>query len=210
MCGCRGGYYRFYQVFPVGPAWTHWRPRVGSFPIIAGPRCRPGCTPVCGGGEGGASGRLDVDMPASWTCWWSTAAGAPLPPAPAADWKTLVLAKPCSPHPPLQVLYWDPPPPPRGCRPQPPIPHAGLRMVRRFEFRAKDKKGAQRLPRLQGPTDTPPPPPPIAAVREVQALCPAPHGARPPPPAAGNALYGDRAAVWGSGPPGRSLGCGPH
>jgi len=26
---CRGGYYRFYQVFPVGPVWPHWRPRVG-------------------------------------------------------------------------------------------------------------------------------------------------------------------------------------
>ena len=39
------GQYRFYQVFPVGPVWPHWRPRVGSLPIIAGLRCRPGVRP---------------------------------------------------------------------------------------------------------------------------------------------------------------------
>ena len=32
VCACGYGYYRFYQVFPVGPVWPHWRPRVGSLP----------------------------------------------------------------------------------------------------------------------------------------------------------------------------------
>ena len=35
-------YYRFYQIFPVGPVWPHWCPRVGSLPIIENLRCRPG------------------------------------------------------------------------------------------------------------------------------------------------------------------------
>ena len=30
---------------PVEPVWPHWCPRVGSLPIIAGPRCRPGVPP---------------------------------------------------------------------------------------------------------------------------------------------------------------------
>ena len=42
MCWGGGGYY---QVFPVGPVWPHWRPRVGSLPIITGLRCRPGVHP---------------------------------------------------------------------------------------------------------------------------------------------------------------------
>ena len=41
----RAWYYRFYQVFPVGRVWPLWRPRVGSPPIIAGLRCRPGVHP---------------------------------------------------------------------------------------------------------------------------------------------------------------------
>ena len=48
VCVCvrvRGGGGRFYQVFTVGPVWPHWRPRVGSLPIIAGLRCRPGVHP---------------------------------------------------------------------------------------------------------------------------------------------------------------------
>ena len=45
VCVCVCGYSRFYQVFPVGPVWPHWRPRVGSLPNIAGLRCRPGVHP---------------------------------------------------------------------------------------------------------------------------------------------------------------------
>ena len=51
LCVCAGGwvggwgYYRFYQVIPVGPVRPHWRPWVRSLPITAGLRCRPGVCP---------------------------------------------------------------------------------------------------------------------------------------------------------------------
>ena len=35
----------FLPGLPVGPVWPHWHPRVGSLPIIAGLRCRPGVRP---------------------------------------------------------------------------------------------------------------------------------------------------------------------
>ena len=38
-------YYPFYRGFPVGPVWPHWRPRVGSLPIIVGLQCRRGVRP---------------------------------------------------------------------------------------------------------------------------------------------------------------------
>ena len=44
MCVC-GGVSPFLPGLPVEPVWPHWRPRVGSLPIIAGPRCRPGVRP---------------------------------------------------------------------------------------------------------------------------------------------------------------------
>ena len=45
VCAIYKWYYRFYQFFLVGLVWPHWRPRVGSLPIIAGLRCRPGVHP---------------------------------------------------------------------------------------------------------------------------------------------------------------------
>ena len=45
VCRCVCGYYHFSQVILVGPVWPHWRPRVGSPPIIAGLRCRPEVCP---------------------------------------------------------------------------------------------------------------------------------------------------------------------
>ena len=45
VCALICGYCRFYHVFAVGPVWPHWRPRVGSLPIIACLRCRPGVHP---------------------------------------------------------------------------------------------------------------------------------------------------------------------
>ena len=67
---CRGGYYRFYQVFPVGPVWPHWRPWVGSLPMTAGLRCRPGVHPCIAPRPvryalGPAPGSLPQDHPGS-------------------------------------------------------------------------------------------------------------------------------------------------
>ena len=45
MCVSGCGVLPFLPGLPVGPVWPHWRPRVGSLPIIAGLRCRPGVHP---------------------------------------------------------------------------------------------------------------------------------------------------------------------
>ena len=45
VCVCVCGVSPFLPGLPVEPVWPHWRPRVGSLPIIAGPQCRPGVRP---------------------------------------------------------------------------------------------------------------------------------------------------------------------
>ena len=47
MCVCvrTQGFHHVLPGLPVEPVWPRWRPRVGSLPIIAGLRCRPGVHP---------------------------------------------------------------------------------------------------------------------------------------------------------------------
>ena len=104
MCVCvvPAGISPFLPGLLVEPVWPHWRPRVRSLPIIAGPRCRPRVRPCIAPRPvryalGPEPGSLPQDHPGS---------GVVAPWLPPGQLHGISSASPSSPCCPVLCVYW--------------------------------------------------------------------------------------------------------